>query len=82
MGAGGVGGYSFNTGDFTSATCGASRLPDLRQALHDIHNPSSNERLQAARLRLKFEELFYLQLDILRYSRRRSASVGDSGSAG
>lgn len=51
-------------------------LPDLRQALHDIHNPSSNERLQAARLRLKFEELFYLQLDILRYSRRRSASVG------
>ena len=44
--------------------------------MHDIHNPSSNERLQAARLRLKFEELFYLQLDILRYSRRRSASVG------
>ncbi|WP_295729707.1 ATP-dependent DNA helicase RecG [uncultured Muribaculum sp.] len=52
------------------------RLPGLREALADIHNPASNERLQAARLRLKFEELFYLQLDILRYSRRRNASIG------
>lgn len=51
-------------------------LPGLREALADIHNPASNERLQAARLRLKFEELFYLQLDILRYSRRRNASIG------
>ena len=51
-------------------------LVGLRDALMDIHNPPSNERLQAARLRLKFEELFYLQLDILRYSRRRNESVG------
>jgi ATP-dependent DNA helicase RecG len=50
-------------------------FPGLREALVDIHNPMSNEKLQAARLRLKFEELFYLQLDILRYSRKRNASI-------
>ena len=31
--------------------------------------------LYRARLRLKFEELFYLQLDIQRYARRRSSST-------
>lgn len=51
-------------------------LSGLREALADVHNPMSNERLQAARLRLKFEELFYLQLDILRYSRKRNAAIG------
>jgi len=31
------------------------------KALHDIHMPSSRENLDAARLRLKFEELFFTQ---------------------
>lgn len=48
-------------------------LVDIRTALNSIHNPKSNEELQAARLRLKFEELFYLQLNIQRYCRKRSA---------
>ena len=52
-------------------------LMPLREALVNIHNPKNNEQLQRAKFRLKFEELFYIQLNILRYSRRRaSATVG------
>lgn len=51
------------------------RLMPKRKALEAIHNPHSNEELQNARFRLKFEELYYLQLNILRYSRKRSFSV-------
>ncbi|MDE5649937.1 MAG: ATP-dependent DNA helicase RecG, partial [Duncaniella sp.] len=47
------------------------RLMGIREALYAIHNPQSNEQLRGARLRLKFEELFYLQLNIQRYARRR-----------
>lgn len=45
-------------------------------ALEWIHNPQSNDCLQAARRRLKFEELFYLQLNILNYARRRKSNSG------
>lgn len=38
------------------------------QALRGIHNPHNPNELQDARLRLKFEELFFLQLNILRYA--------------
>ena len=38
------------------------------QALRGIHNPHTPKELQDARLRLKFEELFFLQLNILRYA--------------
>ncbi|WP_304633615.1 ATP-dependent DNA helicase RecG [uncultured Muribaculum sp.] len=51
------------------------KLMSLRESLINIHNPQSNEKLQAARLRLKFEELFYIQLNIQRYSRRRNAQL-------
>lgn len=51
------------------------KLMSLRESLINIHNPQSNEKLQAARLRLKFEELFYIQLNIQRYSRRRNARL-------
>ncbi|MDE5687210.1 MAG: ATP-dependent DNA helicase RecG [Paramuribaculum sp.] len=50
-------------------------LMPLGQALRCIHSPANNDELQRARLRLKFEELFYLQLNILRYCRERSQSV-------
>lgn len=50
-------------------------LINASEALHTIHNPGNPEQLQAARLRLKFEELFYLQLNIRRYTRKRAASV-------
>lgn len=37
-------------------------------ALRKIHYPKSVDDTQRARLRLKFEELFYIQLNILRYA--------------
>lgn len=49
------------------------RFVSLGQALHDIHFPPSAEALQKARERLKFEELFYLQLDLRRHTLRRKS---------
>ncbi len=39
-----------------------------KEAFRDIHYPKSIDELQHAQLRLKFEELFYVQLNILRYA--------------
>ena len=38
------------------------KFPDKRRSIIHIHFPTSHEELEAARQRLKFEELFYLQL--------------------
>lgn len=46
-------------------------LLPLDQALRTIHHPESSASLPEAVRRLKFEELFYLQLDILRYNKQR-----------
>ncbi len=46
-------------------------LLPLTEALHTIHHPKSADAVPAALRRMKFEELFYLQLDILRYSKNR-----------
>jgi len=40
------------------------RLPDLAEALKGMHAPESQEEIDAARKRLAFEELFYLQLQM------------------
>jgi len=37
-----------------------------------IHFPDSNDDIEKARYRLKFEELFYIQLNLLRYKYRRT----------
>ncbi len=55
---------------------GRLRLMSKSEALAAIHAPRTNDELQRARLRLKFEELFYLQLNILSYSRNRAAKSG------
>lgn len=55
------------------------------QALQNIHFPQSAEKLQQAQVRLKFEELFYIQLHILHTAQVRQqkykgipfARVGD-----
>lgn len=47
-------------------------LMPLRDALVNIHVPSSIPSLQRAQHRLKFEELFYLQLNILKYTKARN----------
>ncbi len=52
------------------------KLCSLREATENIHNPLSTERLNAARFRLKFDELLYLQLNIQQYARRRKANSG------
>lgn len=46
-------------------------LMPLNEALHVIHFPKNLKELQAAQYRLKFEELFFIQLNILSYSRER-----------
>lgn len=50
-------------------------LMPLREALVNMHFPESKEKLAKASERLKFEELFYLELNILRYAMKRSASL-------
>lgn len=55
----------------TPALINAHHLMNLQQALHTIHFPQTSDALPAARRRVKFEELFYLQLDILRYAQQR-----------
>ena len=41
-------------------------LAPLTESMRQIHFPESAEKLRAAQHRLKFEELFYIQLNILR----------------
>lgn len=51
------------------------RLIGLYDALSNIHMPTSLDMLQKAKLRLKFEELFLIQLNILKYTKTRKAEV-------
>lgn len=61
-------------------------LLPLSEALRAIHFPKDSKELQAAQHRLKFEELFYIQLNILHYAKDRQmryvghrfAKVGDA----
>ncbi|MCM1483041.1 MAG: ATP-dependent DNA helicase RecG [Muribaculaceae bacterium] len=50
-------------------------LMSKAEAMKAVHMPPDNDTLQRARFRLKFEELFMLQLNILRYSRKRAAKA-------
>ncbi len=53
------------------------RLPGRREALIAIHYPDSQQQLEAARTRLKFEELFFMQLDYQwAHSERQQHSAG------
>lgn len=46
-------------------------LMPLTDALYNIHFPKNPEKLRQAQYRLKFEELFYIQLNLLRYTKER-----------
>ena len=48
-----------------------NHLMSLDEALRNIHFPQNPEKLRRAQYRLKFEELFYVQLNILRYAKDR-----------
>jgi ATP-dependent DNA helicase RecG len=49
------------------------KLMPLPLALEEIHFPKNLKNLQAAQTRLKFEELFYIQLG---YCRQNSVRIG------
>ena len=52
------------------------RLMSLTDALINVHFPKDTLSMQNARARLKFEELFYVQLQILRQMKRREQNPG------
>jgi ATP-dependent DNA helicase RecG len=62
------------------------KLMELHHALHKIHFPSDPDEIEKSRYRLKFEELFYIQLNLIRFKNNRSrkykgfvfSSVGDN----
>ena len=49
------------------------KLMPLHEALVNIHQPASIDALQRAQFRLKYDELFMLQLNILKYASTRNA---------
>lgn len=51
------------------------RFPSRYEALKVIHFPKDQESLNAARNRLKFEELFFLQIRLLQIKRRRKSAI-------
>src|SRR5690606_30807244 len=51
------------------------KLMTLHDALFRIHFPDSNNDIENARFRLKFEELFYIQLNLLRYKGNRTKNT-------
>ena len=52
------------------------KLMSLTEALVNVHFPRDSFAMQNARARLKFEELFYIQLQILRQMKRREQNAG------
>lgn len=52
-----------------------ARLMDLKSAMRNVHFPENASLLREARYRLKFEELFYIQLNILKYTAERKSKL-------
>lgn len=52
------------------------RLMGLKDAIYNIHLPENHSQMLRARERLKFEELFFIQLQILRRMKRREQNKG------
>lgn len=58
--------------DYVAESC---NLVAFHTALRDIHVPQDSLKLNHARARLKFEELFFLQLGVLAYRKERQAKI-------
>ena len=50
-------------------------LPGLDESLRNMHFPQSSDKLRKATYRLKFEELFYIQLNILLQKNKRQSRI-------
>ena len=53
----------------------AHNLMPMADALRTVHRPTTIPELERAQFRIKFEELFFLELNILRYSRNRTREL-------
>lgn len=51
------------------------RMMPLKEAIRNIHFPESAEKLKLAQVRLKFDELFFIQLNILRTASLRKLKL-------
>ena len=54
----------------------ANNLPDLSTALQEVHFPGNQEKLDASRKRLAFDEIFLLQLGVLRQKQSWQSITG------
>jgi ATP-dependent DNA helicase RecG len=54
----------------------SAKLVELKTALEDVHFPKSQSRLQKARERLAFDEIFFLQMGVLRQKRDWQSVTG------
>jgi ATP-dependent DNA helicase RecG len=52
-----------------------NNLMELQEALRKIHFPSNPDELEKSRYRLKFEELFYIQLNLIRFKTERNRKL-------
>ena len=68
----GLGGFTETMPEYIMKQCG---LVPLHFALRNIHFPKDMVSLEKARYRLKFEELFFLQLSLLKQKYVRSRDV-------
>lgn len=53
----------------------SNNLMPLKEALMNVHMPESMVKMEEARRRLKFEELFYVQMNIFKYTQQRNAQI-------
>lgn len=51
------------------------QMMPLKEAIRNVHFPESTEKLRQAQLRLKFDELFFIQLNILRTASLRKLKL-------
>jgi len=69
--------WSSRLEDFlTDEILGKTDLPDLQTAIRQIHFPESQEALKSARHRLAFDEIFLLQLGVIRQKSQWHALEG------
>jgi ATP-dependent DNA helicase RecG len=64
------------TDHLPESICKAAGLLDLGTALLQVHRPDSQPQLHDARQRLAFDEIFFLQMGVLRQKRDWKAAAG------